>query len=224
MTALVVGVVGAAAVVGVLAMPSSPPEHDDTIAAATARRDQPEEPRIVDDGTWTDDDIAYCRQQARTAASAAEERKHLAVSAGRVGLGSPGSDMVERSAHLLCSASRKPSHLCETYWRKQFIEAVKAYAVSFRDVSQQSYWSDYEVGRRAKEATGDTDWQSIADDIRQTTHEMAEMHAAIVAAFRSLIADGIIDPDDFGIFFGLGIPPEVAALIGDARRVKRVCG
>ncbi len=205
-------------------MPSSPPEYEDAIAAATAHRDEPKEPLVFDDGTWTDDDISYCRQQARAAAGAADERKHLAVSAGRVGLGSPGSDMIERSAHLLCSARRKPSHLCETYWRKQFIQAVKNYAADFRDVSRQSYWTDYEVGRRAKEATGDTDWQSIADDIRQTTHEMAEMHAAIVTAFRSLITNGIIDSDDFGIFFGLGIPPEVAALIGDAKRVKRVCG
>jgi hypothetical protein len=49
------------------------------------------------------------------------------------------------------------------------------------------------------------------------------MHEEIIAAFRALITDGIIDADDFGVFFGLGIPPDIGAMIGDARPVRNLC-
>ena len=43
------------------------------------------------------------------------------------------------------------------------------------------------------------------------------MHDDITVAFRSLITDGIIDPGEFGVVLGFGIPPEIAAMIGGAQ-------
>ncbi len=50
------------------------------------------------------------------------------------------------------------------------------------------------------------------------------MHEDIAAAFRSLVSDGIISRDDFGVFFGFGIPPDIRAMLGDARAVRNLCG
>jgi hypothetical protein len=50
------------------------------------------------------------------------------------------------------------------------------------------------------------------------------MHDDITAAFRTLIAEGIIDPQDFGTFFGLGIPSDIGAMIGDAKPQRHLCG
>ena len=222
-TALMSGAVGAAVVFGVLARPAPPPEHAELVAAATAPRMPAEAPREIDDGTWTEDDIRHCRQLARAAADAAAQRRHNAVSAKREGLGGPSTEIVERSAHLLCSASRKPTHLCRDYLRKQFVAALKDYAAAFHEVSAQTYWTNYEVTQRAQRAAGNTDWQALTDDLRQTTHEMAKTHDAIVSAFRGLIADGIVDRGAFGVFLGLGIPPDIAAMMGEARPLRQVC-
>lgn len=205
-----------------MALPRSPDDAK-AVADATARRGPAEAPRVIDDGTWTDADIRHCREEAQAAAAAAAQRRHKAVSADRVGLGGPSTNVIEHAAHLLCSATRKPTHLCGGYWNKQFVAAIKDYAIAFHEVSSQTYWSEYEMTRRAAAIADEADWQAYTDDLRQTTHEMAQMHEAIVTTFRGLIADGIIDTGDFSVFFGLGIPPDIAAMIGDTRRLRRIC-
>ena len=65
--------------------------------------------------------------------------------------------------------------------------------------------------------------RTISDDLDQTTREIGKMHDEIVAAFRSLIADGIIDPAEFSIIFGLGIPTEIGAMIGNAQPLRQRC-
>jgi hypothetical protein len=169
--------------------------------------------------------LAYCKAEATAAADAAAERRLFAVSADRVGLGGPSTSMIEQSAHLLCNATRKPTHLCQSYWRNQFIQSIKDYVTGFREVSSQAYWTSHNVAERARRAIGKNQdqLQTATSDLRQTTRDLAEMDEKITAAFRALIADGIIDPDDFGVFFGLGIPPDIGKLIGDARPVRHLC-
>jgi len=219
----VCGVVGAGAVVGYVTM--STPAPAPAIAAATGPRGPAEPPPEVDDGTWTEADMKHCRSVAERAGDAAAARMLTAVGANRVGLGGPSETMIEQAAHLLCEATRKRLHLCQGYWRKQLIAAVKDYAAEFRKVSSEIYWTNYNVAERAKRnsANDQADWQSVTDDLRQTTGEMARMHEEILGAFRVLIADGIVDPDDFGVFLGLGIPSDIEKMIGDARRVRRLC-
>lgn len=207
-----------------MSTPEPPPSQ--VIAAATGPRDaQPAVPK-ADDSSWTETDLKYCKSKAREAAEAADKRRLFAVSTDRVGLGGPSTSMIERSAHLLCTATRKPQHLCKSYWRKKFVKAIQEYAADFRKVSAQVYWTNYNVAERARRTSSidKADWQAVTDDLRQTTREMARMHEDIVAAFRRLIADGIIDPDAFGVFFGLGIPPDIAKLIGEARPIRDLCG
>jgi hypothetical protein len=79
-----------------------------------------------------------------------------------------------------------------------------------------------ERARRGGEES-QVEWQTITDDLDQTTREVATMHDDIVAAFRSLIADGIISTDDFSAFFGFGIPSEIRKMIGDARPLRERC-
>lgn len=204
------------------------PAIDPAIVAATAPRAPIEELReIADAGSWGEEDRAYCAEQAKVAADTAAERRLFAVSADRTGLGGPTTEIVQQAAHLSCVATRKPLHLCESYWRNQFIAAFKDYVFKFRDISRQAYWTSYSVAERARRTVAE-DQQEILEtatnDLRQTTREFAEMDEKITDAFRALIADGIIDPDVFGKFFGLGIPPEIAARIGDARAVRQLCG
>lgn len=224
-TTLVAGAVGAAVVATyVVTSPTPSPERAQAIAAATAPR-APATPLVeTDNGEWTDADLRYCREQATSAAEAASEQLHNAVSEGHVGLGGPSADVMERSAHLLCSATHKPLHLCRGYWHKQFLEAIKAYAAEFRGVSQEAYWASYNIGEHARQTTGQNDWETVTDDLRQTTRELARMRSELIAAFRDLIADGVIKPSEFGVFLGLGIPPDIAAMIGDARPLRDACG
>jgi hypothetical protein len=231
LTALVSIAVGATAVFGYLALSDRDTRPTtEAVIAATAPRgpiEEPSEPKIADDGTWEDADIRYCADEAKGAADAAAERRLFAVSADRTGLGGPSTEIVERAAHLLCTATRKPRHLCQGYWHNKFTSAFKAYLVAFRDISRQAYWTGYNVAERARRTLKE-DQQEILEtatsDLRQTTREFAEMEEKITAAFRSLIRDGIIDPDEFGKFFGLGIPPEIAARIGDAQPIRDRCG
>ncbi len=205
---------------------STPKTPSQAVVAATAPRGPAEPPQEIDDGTWTDADINHCKSEAKAVADAAAQRTLRAVGADRVGLGGPSPEALERSAYLLCNASRKPLHFCQGYWSKQLIESIKSYAVEFREVSSQAYWTRHDILERAqREGTVDkAKWQTLTDDLRTSTLEMARMHEEITAAFRALIADGIIRPDDFGVFFGLGIHPEVAKLIGGARPLRYRCG
>lgn len=224
-------VVGAAVVITYVVTSSTESSQEassevaEAIAAATAPRETG--PSLeIDDGTWTDADIKRCSEEAAAAADAAAKRWFNAVSAHREGLGSPSAGMVKNTAYLLCNASHKPTHLCRPYWRKRFNEAIKEHAKAFREVSSQTYWTMQSVAERARTdgTLEEPEWQAITDDLRQTTREVAEMHQDIVAAFRGLIADGIIDPDDFGNFFGLGIPSDIAKMIGGTRPIRDRCG
>lgn len=201
-------------------------EVSQTVLSATGRSDPVAAPLPVDDGSWTDADIRDCGTQATAAAETAQKRKLAAVSADRVGLGGPDAAMVERSTYLLCGASRKPLHLCDSYWRDWFMQAIKAHATDFHQVSETAYWTKVHLAEKANRdaAAKQQSWQTLSDDLDQTTREVAKMHDDITAAFRALITDGIIDPDDFGVFLGLGIPPDIGAMIGDARAVRHLCG
>ena len=203
----------------------SSPEFSQAVVSATGRGGPAAAPTPLDDGTWTDNDMRDCRMQAAAAADTANKRKLAAVSADRVGLGGPDAAMVERSTYLLCSASRKPLHLCDSYWRDWFIQAIKGQATDFRQVSASAYWTKVNVAERARSgATAkQQQWQTVSDDLDQTTREIGKMHDDITAAFRSLIADGIVDPADFAVFLGMGIPSDIAAMIGDARPLRRLC-
>lgn len=229
--AAVAGVVGAAIVVTYILTSSQPSSRStsgdvaEAIAAATAPRETG--PALeIDDGSWTEADIKRCNEEAAAAADAADKRWAAAVSAGRAGMGSPSAKMVEDTAYLLCTASHKPRHLCKRYWRGGFMKAIKSHAAAFRDVKSQTYWTIHSVTERARHdgTLEESEWEAIATGLRQTTQEVADMHAEIVTAFRRLIADGIIDPNDFGVFFGLGIPPDIAEMIGDARAERSLCG
>ncbi len=225
LTTLVCCAFGAAAVFGYVAL-SAPTEPSEAIIAATGPRALERLENMPDDGTWTEEDIAHCRSEAAAAGEAAAGRRLLAVSNDRVGLGGPSDSVIERSTHLLCTATRKPTHLCKRYWGNQLIEAIKAYAKDFRDVASRAYWNQHEIAEQARRAGGtrQAEWESAAGDLRQTTQELARLDEEIVAALRGLVADGIVDPDAFGVFFGLGIPPDIARMIGGARPLRDRCG
>jgi len=218
---------GVGAVVGYFLMsrPPATPDVADAVASATTAVEPPKPVAPVDDGSWTDADIRACKEKATEAAEVAKRRRLQAVSDDRVGLGAPDPGMVERATYLLCGATHKPLHLCQDYWRNWFIKAIKAYAKEFREVTLSSYWTKVHVAERARRETaeGQGEWQIITDDLDQTTREVAAMHDDIVAAFRSLLADGIISSDDFSAFFGFGIPIEIARMIGDARPLRDRC-
>jgi hypothetical protein len=222
--ALVASAIGAVVVVGCLALLS--PEPSEAVVSATAPRGLSGPLPEIDDGTWTDADLQLCKTEATGAREAAAERKLAAIRADRAGDGGPDAAMVERATYLLCSASRKPRHLCDSYWKTWFIEAIKVYAVEFRQLSSQAYWTRFNLAERARRegAANQAEWQIITEGIDQTMREVAKMHEEIAAALRVLIADGIIEPEDFGRFFGIGIPADVARMIADARLVRDLCG
>jgi hypothetical protein len=196
------------------------------VAATTGPRAEPAPLPVADDGSWGDADLSHCSDEASAAADEAAKRKLAAVSADRVGLGAPDAEMVRRAAFLLCSASHKPLHLCKAYWRGSIEDAIRVYAADFHKVKSSAYWTKVNLAERARQEAG-ADAQSLqnfADDLDQTTRDMMKMHDEITAALRSLVTDGIIPRDDFGNFFGLGVPPEIAAMLGDAKPVRQLCG
>jgi hypothetical protein len=205
---------------------SSRGELSQTVALATGRIGPAAAALPADDGSWTDADIRSCRDKANAAAEVASKRKLAAVSAGRVGLGGPDADIVRRANYLLCGATQKRLHLCQSYWHDWFMAALKEHAADFKKVSNSAYWTKVSMAEQARsKGVGDRqEWQAISDDLDQTTREVGKMHSEITAAFRGLIADGIIDPGDFGVFLGLGIPPDIAAMIGDVSPTKHLCG
>jgi len=206
-----------------LSWPQVSPDVSDAISSATGRIEPAAPVAPVDDGAWTDADIKSCKDEANEAGEVAKRRKLAAVSADRVGLGGPDAGLVERATYLLCGATKKPLHLCKDYWRKWFIKAIKAYTVEFKQVSTQDYWRKVEVADRARRQSG-ASWQVVTDELDQTTREVAKMHDDIAAAFRVLIADGIISTDDFAVFFGFGVPTEIGAMIGGAKPLRERCG
>jgi hypothetical protein len=229
---LIAGVLAVAFGIGIvvggtmlLGRQSASPNVLDAVAGATGKATPASAPApAVDDGSWTDDDLKACKAESTAAMETAQRRKLAAVSADRVGLGGPDPELVERATYLLCGASHKPKHLCNDYWRGWFIDALRGYAAEFRQMSQSDYWTKVEVADNARRSAGQGKWTAISDDLDQTTREVAAMHEKIVAAFRGLIADGIIDPHSFGKFLGLGIPPEIGAMIGGATPERNVCG
>jgi hypothetical protein len=199
----------------------------EAVSSATRRADPVEAaPKPVDDGNWTDADIRNCKDKATEAGEVAKKRKLAAASADRVGLGGPDPGMVERSTYLLCGATTKPTHLCQSYWRKWYVTAIREHTAEFKKVSQEAYWTRHMVAERARAEGGASaaELQELSDDLDQTTREVAEMHDDIVASFRSLVADGIILPEHFAKFLGLGIPTEIGKMIGGVEPVRDSCG
>src|SRR5688572_30039129 len=134
----------------------APPEISPAVLSATSPRG-PAEPQLAqDDGSWTDADIRGCKAEATAAADAAAGRKLAAVSADRVGLGAPDVVIVEHAAHLLCTARRKPLHLCAGYWRNDFVHAIKSYAAEFQSVSASAYWTKFNIAERARKSAPET--------------------------------------------------------------------
>ena len=223
-------VLGGAGVGGYLLLsskPGAPDVTDAVLSAATGRRNATAAaPVEADDGTWGDADLQRCDAEAAAAAETASKRKLAAVSANRVGLGAPDATFVQRAAYLLCSARSKPRHFCQGYWHDRLVEGVRAYAQEFAEVRQSAYWTKVNLAEQARANTGASQevLRAASDDIDQTTRDAMQLHAEIAEALRALVADGILSSGDFGVFFGMGVPPDVAALLGDRRAVRRVCG
>lgn len=226
LAALLAGAFGIGVVIAGYLWMAAPAPVSDAVLSATARSEPAAAPPALDRGEWTDADMRACRKLAADAAETAKKRKLAAVSADRVGLGGPDAEIVERATYLLCGATTKPLHLCERYWRDWLLKAVKAHAVDFRKVSETAYWTKVHVAEKARKEAVEKQkgWQTISDDLDQTTREVSKMHDDIVAALRSLIRDGIIEPADFGKFLGFGIPYEIRAMIGNASQQRDVCG
>jgi hypothetical protein len=202
----------------------APPQVSQAVLSATGHINQPAAPKPVDNGSWTDEDIKNCSDQANAAAENAKRRKLAAVSADRVGLGGPDADTMQRATYLLCGSTHKRLHLCQSYWHDWYMQAIKEHAADFEKIATSAYWTKVSIAEKAQREANGRRWLSVSDDLDQTTREIGKMHDDITAAFRSLITDGIIDPAEFGVFFGMGIAPNIGAMIGDAHPARHLCG
>ena len=133
--------------------------------------------------------------KANAAAEAAKARKLAAVSADQVGLGGPEPEMVERATYLLCGATQKRLHLCQDYWRGWFERRSRTTPRISPASPPRPTGRESALQEQARRNAGDAKtWQTVTNDLDQTTREIGRMHDDITAAFRGLIADGIIDP------------------------------
>jgi len=221
---LVASLIGGVAVFGYAMLRPAPPETLDAIVSATAPRgtSDPLAELELEDRSWTDSDLQLCKGEATAAKEAATARKRAAANAGRVDLG-PDPAMIERATYLLCGATRKPLHLCESYWKRWFVDAMMAYAGEFRQVSSEAYWTRFNLAERGREAENPELWQVVTDDLAQTMRDLAALHEEITAALRARIVDGIVEPEDFGKVLGFGIPSGVKQMIGDTKPVRQLC-
>jgi len=202
-----------------------PAKISETVLSATGKIAPAAARAPVDNGSWTDSDIKGCNEEATRAAEVAKQRKLAAVSADRVGLGGPNAEMVQRATYLLCGSTHKRLHLCQAYWRDWFIAAIKEHAKDFKQVSTSSYWAKVSLQERVLSDAGNRkNWQTLSNDLDQTTREVGKMHDEITDSFRGLIRDGIIDPADFGVVLGFGIPPDIAAMVGGTSAARHLCG
>jgi hypothetical protein len=225
LAALLTCAFGVGAVVAGYFWMGAAPQASQAALSATGRSTPAAAPTPVDDGDWTEIDIRDCKAEATAAAERANKRKLAALSADRVGLGGPEANLVERATYLLCGSTRKRLHLCQTYWRNWYNRAIREHAADFKRVSTSGYWTKVNVAERAQRDAGSSQkWQTLSDDLDQTTREVGKMHEDITAAFRSLIEDGIVDTADFAAFLGMGIPSDIGAMIGGARPKRQLCG
>ena len=143
------------------------------------------------------------RTEATAAADAAKRRKLAAVSADRVGLGGPDTEMVERTTYLLCGATPQAAASLPVLLAKVVHgQPSRRMRHDFRNrsLSRLLDQGQRRGNARARPTGNQAQWQTISDDLDQTTREVANMHEEIIAAFRSLVADGIILPDAFRRF------------------------
>jgi hypothetical protein len=211
-------------VAGYFWLHSAPPQVSQAVLSATGEINPAAVRKPVDNGSWTDEDIKNCSDQANAAAENAKRRKLAAVSSDRVGLGGPDADTVQRATYLLCGSTHKRLHLCQSYWHEWYMQAIKEHAADFETIATSAYWTKVDIAEQARRQANGQKWKTVTDDLDQTTREIGKMHDDITGAFRSLITDGIIDPADFGVFFGMGIAPNIAAMIGNARPARHLCG
>ena len=62
--------------------------------------------------------------------------------------------MVQRATYLLCGATHKRLHLCQTYWRDWFEGAIKEHAADFKQVSTSSYWAKVSLQEKVLKRCG----------------------------------------------------------------------
>jgi hypothetical protein len=196
------------------------------VEAATGRREVVPAQSVVDTTPWDESDAKACAEKADAAAALASQQRLEAVSADRLGLGGPDTAIMRSAARLLCNATTKPEHLCDPYHRDELIEAVRAYLRDSREISAAAYWTKFNAAARAKARGGKQPeaQQRVLKGLDATIQNLVALDEEIKAALQALAADGIISAEDFGVIFGLGVPPDVDAIIGDVLPLRQACG
>ena len=133
--------------------------------------------------------------------------------------------MVQRTTYLLCGSTHKRLHLCQSLLARLVHGGDQGTRRGFREDHHVRLLDQGQPAEQAR-ATGETGraGRPFRDDLDQTTREIGKMHDDITAAFRALIEDGIIDPGRFRRVPRLGIPPKIAAMVGERAPMRHLCG
>ncbi len=169
---------------------------------------------------WTEADTSICQARARKAAGEPVPAD-LALAQRSVTEGFAGMTTM-----IACRMTTKSERFCNPTEKKKLVAMVNDYLGKVDMITvglgvQGAPMAVVGAIVGGEPALG----SSIYEMQRENTMKFMELHdKKITAALQSLGRDGIVAPDDFASFMGMGIPKAVTRMFGGVEAERHVCG
>ncbi len=169
---------------------------------------------------WTEADTSICQARARKAAGEPVPAD-LALAQRSVTEGFAGMTTM-----IACRMTTRSERFCDPTEKKKLVAMVNDYLgrVDMITVGLGVQGAPMAVVGAivgGEPALG----SSIYEMQRESTMTFMELHdKKITAALQALARDGIVAPDDFAAFMGMGIPKAVTRMFGGVEAERHVCG
>lgn len=173
----------------------------------------------VEAETWTDEDSATCETRARRASQ--EPLPADAILTQR----SVTDGFPAMATRVACRLSIKPTRFCNPEQKQELVAMVDDYLERVDLIvlglnaqgAPLKLMSEF-MGAEAKMGSAVYDMQA------QSTIKVMEQHdKKVTTALQALTRDGIVSPDDFAAFLGMGVPKRIKTMLGGVTVEQHVC-
>ena len=169
---------------------------------------------------WTEADTSICQARARKAANEPVP-DDLALSQRSVTEGFAGMTTM-----IACRMTIKSERFCDPREKEKLVAMVNDYLTRVDLITVGLGVQGAPMALMGAVMGGEPEAGSTIYEMqREGTMKFMALHdERVVAALQSLARDGIVVPEDFAQFMGMGIPKAVTRMFGDVEAERHVCG
>jgi hypothetical protein len=169
---------------------------------------------------WTEADTSICQARARKAAGEPVPAD-LALAQRSVTEGFAGMTTM-----IACRMTTKSARFCDSEEKGKLVAMVNDYLGRVDMITVGLGVQGAPMALVGAVTGGEAAMGSSIYEMQRegTMKFMALHHEKVAAAVQSLARDGIVAPDDFAAFMGMGIPKTVTSMFDGVEAERHVCG